>query len=106
MTIGGKRVRPEMAKVVHERLASLRLAPDAAIQALPESQTTQLELLGEAVAITTYRALAPTGQTLVVAQAVHHRWLGITTEVEAAGFVVSQRGERIEAPEELLWNYT
>ncbi len=95
-----------MAKAVHERLASLRPMSRAEIEALPESQTTELELLGEPVTITTYRALAPTGQTLVVVQAGHDRWLGITTEVEAAGFVVSEGGEQIEAPEELLWHYT
>ena len=105
MTIGGRRVGPEMAKAVHERLASLREMSDAEIVAMPESKTEQLELLGEPVSITTYRALGRTGQTLVVVQAGHDRWFGITTEIEAAGFVISERGERIQAPEELLWDY-
>lgn len=106
MDVGGKRVGPEMAKAVRERLTSLRGMSIAEIEALPESETAQLELLGESVPITTYRTLTPTRQTLVVVQAIHDRWFGITTEIEAAGFVLSASGERVDSPEELLWDYT
>lgn len=106
MDVGGKRLGPEMAKAVRDRLTSLRGMSIAEIEALPESETAQLQLLGEPVPITTYRARTPTGQTLVVVQACHDRWFGITTEIEAAGFVVSASGEQVDAAEELLWDYT
>lgn len=87
------------------RLARLREMSIAQILALPESDTTRSDVLGEPVSISVYRTRRTSGETLVVVQALHDRWFGITSEIEAAGFIVSDGGEKLEAPEEMLWDY-
>src|SRR5262245_29105307 len=106
MGIGGKVIWREMRAEVAGRLAKLRQLSIDEIGALPESETKELNILGERVLLGIYRKPQGRDQTLVVTQAVHDRWFGIMSEVEAAGFLVMPGGEKVDAPEPILWDYT
>jgi hypothetical protein len=105
MNIGGKRIRGEMRAAAQERLSRLREMSPAEIERLPEAESAKLQILGEPAWLAVYRAQQASGETLVVVQAGHDRWFGITTEIEAVGFVALPSGEKVDASEEMLWEY-
>jgi hypothetical protein len=95
----------QMVASVQSRVAELRNLSFSEIQALPESETSELEMLGKRIRLSVYRASKSPDRTLVVAQAFRDRWFGISAEIRAAGFVISSTGEKSEASEEMLWDY-
>jgi hypothetical protein len=99
-------INREMQTCAQKRPSELWALSFEELSSLPESETRQIDILGERVQLTVYRASELPDQTLVVVQAVRERWFGIMHSVHAVGFIVSPSGQKRDAPEEKLWDYT
>ena len=95
-----------MKERVRSCLCELREKSFADLKSLPEAETRELAIRGKRVKLAVYRAPQSPQRALVVVQAARDRWFGITTEIYAAGFVVSSNGEKLDAPDEMLWDYS
>ena len=98
-------ISAEMAVRVEARAGELRHKAFSELVSLPEWDTVNLDLSGEPVHLTVFRATRADDEVLVVVQAARERFLGIFTEIRVVGFLARPSGERAEAPEELLWDY-
>ena len=96
----------EMTAKVRSRASELRQKSFSELAALPEVESGDLDLLGHRISLTVYRSARAAEELLVVVQAARHRYFGLFTEIRAEGFLANTSGERIEAPEKLLWDYT
>jgi hypothetical protein len=96
----------EMKERMRSCLTELRERSFAELKSLPEAETRELAIRGKRVQLAIYRAPQSPERALVVVQAARHRWFGITTEIYAAGFVVSSSGEKLDASDEMLWDYS
>ena len=105
-TADEKSISGEMQSCAQNRLSELRALSFDELSSLPESETREIQLLGKRVQLTTYRASKLPDQMLIVAQAVRERWFGIMHRVYAVGFIALSNGEKRDAPEEKLWDYT
>lgn len=91
---------------VKARLAALRSMPFIEVAALPEVASENVDLGGQRVMLSVYRAARPTGETLIVVQANRQRLFGIYSNVWAEGFLILPSGQTVDAPEQLMWEYT
>ena len=73
---------------------------------LPERDTRIIIILDKPVHLTVHLASRDTNELLVVVQAMRDLWFGITTQIRVEGFIARANGEKLKAPETLLWDYT
>ena len=99
-------VYAEMTAKVQARASELRQRSFVELAALPEVESGDLDLMGHRVLFTVYRSEHAAEELLVVVQAARQRYFGMFTEIRVEGFLANPSGDRVEAPEKLLWNYT
>ena len=105
-TVAAKPINLEVEAFARQRLAELRALTFEQLKSLPEAETRALDILGKRVQLTVWRTSESPDQTLVVVQVVRERWFGITSSVHAFGFIARSNGEKHDASEEALWDYT
>jgi hypothetical protein len=96
----------EMAARVRSRIGELRAKSFDELAALPERETRNIDLSGKSASLSTYRVSRSSDELLIVVQVYRARFLGLSEQLRAEGFLVSSAGEVTEAPEQLLWDYT
>jgi len=99
-------VYAEMTAKVQSRASELRQRSFAELAALPEVESGNLDLMGHRVLFTVYRSARAAEELLVVVQAARQRYFGLFTEIRVEGFLANPSGDRVDAPEKLLWDYT
>jgi hypothetical protein len=99
-------VYAEMAAKVQSRASQLRRMSFAELGALPEVDSGDIEVMGQRVLFTVYRTVRNGEELLVVVQAARDRYFGLAKDIRVEGFLANPSGERVEAPEKLLWEYT
>jgi hypothetical protein len=95
-----------MTVLVKARSASLQERSFEELNALPECETEEISVLGKAVSLTTYRSKHNVEQLLIVVQALRETLYGVTAQISVEGFIVSSSGEKVDAAEEMLWDYS
>ena len=93
-----------MAVLAKARSASLQDRSFEELDALPECATEEISVLGKPVSLTTFRKHS-LDQLLIVVQAFRETLFGMTAQIYVDGFVVSPSGEKVNATEEMLWDY-
>jgi hypothetical protein len=96
----------QMSAHVEARMNELRGLPYVDLAKLPEILTQEMHVGGMPVAVTVFLRVHPPSQLLVVVQAYRRRFFGIMGQVIAKGFVASENGDRLDAPEKVLWEFT
>jgi len=76
------------------------------LAALPASDVENIDIPGEKIFICVYRSARGADELLIVVQGARERYFGMLHEVRVEGFLARSNGERRDAPEELLWDYT
>jgi hypothetical protein len=98
-------MKSQMAVLAKARSASLQERSFEELDALPECETEEISVLGKPVSLTTFRSNQSVDQLLIVVQAFRETLFGITAQIYVDGFVVSASGEKVNATEEMLWDY-
>lgn len=88
--------------LVSSRLEELRGMSDDLLRGLPKVEETRH---GDDVVVTTFSEPGEGGRWMIVVQATRDRLLGISTVIEAGGFVVDADGSRYPLAAEDLWDF-
>jgi hypothetical protein len=96
----------EMAARVETRVGELRRRSFDQLAELPDSNAETIDIPGEKIFICVYRTERDADELLIVVQGARERYFGILHEMRVEGFLARSTGERIDAPKELLWDYT
>ena len=95
-----------MMEAVLRTSKDLRAKSYEELAKLPERDTRIIIILDKPVHLTVHLASRDTNELLVVVQAMRDLWFGITTQIRVEGFIARANGEKLKAPETLLWDYT
>ena len=98
-------IKSQMAVLAKARCVLLREKSFDELSVLPEVDGEEVSVLGKLVALTTYRTKHAENHLLIVVQALRETLFGITAQICVDGFVVSASGEKVNATEEMLWDY-
>jgi hypothetical protein len=98
-------IKAEVAALVRSRYADLRRRSFEELTSLPEVETENHEIARRAVPLTTYRVSRSESEILVVVQAIRNGFLGFHL-IEVEGFVARSNAETVDAPDEMLWDYS
>jgi hypothetical protein len=106
------RIRRIACQFITARLELWKSRLPDQLSALPDEYYEQEHLEGFWVTLATHKQALPSGDTLVVAQALVHTWwwptfvsLGAVGRMYAEGLLVSADGHVEAAPDDLLWSY-
>ncbi len=96
----------QMLALVRVHFDSLQQRSFAELSAIPEVETEKVSVLSKSVKLTTYRRTRGVDHMLIVVQAFRETLLGAAAQISVRGFVVSSSGEKTDAAEEMLWDYS
>jgi hypothetical protein len=99
-------ITAEMIATVRSRIGDLRAKSFSELAALPERETRSIDVSGKAASLSTYRISRSSDELLIVVQVYRSRFLGLSEQIRAEGFIASSTGEITQAPEQLLWDHT
>ena len=95
----------EIIRRVQERVLNLQNMSHVDLKALPPTAIESVQIFGKATSITVYRDNRPNDELLIVVQAVRDGLFG-RFPFYVEGFVSSSSGEKLNAAEELLWDFS
>jgi hypothetical protein len=103
-------VTAKACKAIDIRLEGWRTRLPADLAAVPNEVYEDEEVEGHGITFGTHKHALPTGDTLVVVQALVHTWarptflsLGAVGRMYAEGLLVTPRGTVQRAPDQVMW---
>jgi hypothetical protein len=101
-----------MCRELSTRLASLSAKPNAALAALPSFEETSTNIEGREVTFQTITGRIPDESLIVVVRAFakswsRPNWIGLsgTGYMFADGFLAKADENKVDAPDELMWEF-